>query len=148
MRNAGLGLLLGVCLMAAAPTRAEDVMVNGCREEDDPHVRLAYCTKLIESGKSVEEAKAWASIARGDAYLDDEQYQQAIDSYNEAIRLRPGDAEAWNDRGIAYAYSGETDKAITDYDTAIRLDPGTPSRSTIAVGPIAGRASTTKLFRI
>jgi tetratricopeptide (TPR) repeat protein len=98
-------------------------LVNGCREEDDPHIRLAYCTKLIESGKSVGEAKAWAFIARGDAFLEDEQYEQAIDSYNEAIRLKPGDAEAWVNRGLAYGYSGETDKAINDYDAAIRLDP-------------------------
>ena len=126
MRNACLGLLLGLCLMAAIPAWAEDVLVNGCREEDDPHIRLAYCTKLIESGKSVEEAKAWAAIARGDAYLDDEEYEQAIASYNDAIRLKPGDDEAWNDRGIAYQYSGEADKAINDYDTAIRLNPKNP----------------------
>jgi tetratricopeptide (TPR) repeat protein len=148
MRNACLGLLLGLCLMAAIPAWAEDVLVNGCREEDDPHIRLAYCTKLIESGKSVEEAKAWAAIARGDAYLDDEEYEQAIASYNDAIRLKPGDDEAWNDRGIAYQYSGEEDKAIMTTTRPSGSTPRTPLRSTIAVGPIAGKASTTRPFRI
>jgi len=74
MRIAYLAGLLGLCLMAAGPARAEDLLVNGCREEEDPHIRLAYCTKLIESGKSVPDAKAWAAIARGDAFFEDEQY--------------------------------------------------------------------------
>ncbi|MGD0021789.1 MAG: tetratricopeptide repeat protein [Smithellaceae bacterium] len=46
-----------------------------------------------------------------------------IEYLNEAIRLKPGDAEAYVNRGHAYAKLGEYQRAITDYNEAIRLKP-------------------------
>ena len=52
-----------------------------------------------------------------------EEYDKAIADYNEAIRLDPKDAAAYDNRGNAWQAKGEYDKAIADYNEAIRLDP-------------------------
>ena len=43
--------------------------------------------------------------------------------FNEAIRLDPKLAWAYNCRGNAWYRKKESDKAIADYNEAIRLDP-------------------------
>ena len=49
--------------------------------------------------------------------------ERAIEDWDEAIRLDPQDADAYNNRGIAYHDLGEYQRAIEDYDEAIRLNP-------------------------
>jgi len=47
----------------------------------------------------------------------------AIEDFNQAIRLKPDCAEAFNNRGIAYYNLGHHARAIEDYNQAIRLKP-------------------------
>ncbi len=49
--------------------------------------------------------------------------QKAIDYLNQAIKLHPGYAMAYNSRGNAYADLGKYRMAIEDYNRAIRLKP-------------------------
>ncbi|MEB3831869.1 CHAT domain-containing protein, partial [Phormidium sp. CCY1219] len=51
------------------------------------------------------------------------QYEEAIASYNEAIRLQPDFAVAYNNRGIAQRNLGQHEEAIASYNEAIRLQP-------------------------
>jgi tetratricopeptide (TPR) repeat protein len=60
---------------------------------------------------------------RGTAYLEGEQYDQAIVDFTAVIRLEPSDVSAYNSRGVAYRNKGDYDRAIADYDEAIRLRP-------------------------
>ena len=145
MRNACLGLLLGLCLMAAIPAWAEDVL-NGCRRQDDPHIRLAYCTKLIESENPWRKQRPGLPLRGATPISMTRRTRQAIASYNDAIRLKPGDDEAWNN-GIAYQYSRRW-RAINDYDTAIRLNPKNPLAFNNRGLGDRGKASTTRPFRI
>ena len=57
------------------------------------------------------------------AYADKQEYDRAIADYDEAIRLNPEVATAFNNRGNAYADKHLYDRAIADYDEAIRLNP-------------------------
>ena len=50
-------------------------------------------------------------------------YDRAIAEYDQAIKLKPFYANAYNYRGVAYMGKGLYDRAIEDYDTAIRLRP-------------------------
>lgn len=96
---------------------------------------LYYDVKNVEDIPDVSEAirdekNATYYMARGDSYYDSGEYDIAIASYNEAIRLDADFAWAYNNRGNAYYRKGEFDqaisefnKAIADYDRAIRLDP-------------------------
>ena len=60
---------------------------------------------------------------RGVIYDDLGQHLQAIEDYDDAIRLNPGYANAYYNRGNAYADLGQHLQAIEDYDDAIRLNP-------------------------
>jgi tetratricopeptide (TPR) repeat protein len=46
-----------------------------------------------------------------------------MEYFDEAIRLDPNNAAAYNNRGDSYAKLGQYEKAIEDFDEAIRLDP-------------------------
>jgi tetratricopeptide (TPR) repeat protein len=50
-------------------------------------------------------------------------YERAIADLNEAIRLDPKSAVAYNNRGSAYAFQGDIDRAIADFSASIRLEP-------------------------
>ena len=50
-------------------------------------------------------------------------YKDAITDYDIAIRLKPDNANAYNNRGVAKAKLGQHFAAIADYDIAIRLNP-------------------------
>ncbi|MFA5321582.1 MAG: tetratricopeptide repeat protein [Smithella sp.] len=49
--------------------------------------------------------------------------QKAIEYLDEAIKLKPDFAEAFNNRGNAYSDLGQYPRAIEDYNEAIRLKP-------------------------
>ena len=56
---------------------------------------------------------------RGLAHLDLGQLQQAIDDFNESIRLNPKDANTYAGRAIAHILLGEAESAQRDVDGAI-----------------------------
>ena len=49
--------------------------------------------------------------------------KKAIEYLDEAIKLQPNSAEAYNNRGNAYGDLKQNDRAIEDYNEAIRLKP-------------------------
>jgi hypothetical protein len=60
------------------------------------------------------------------AQLSEGNYDQAIQDFNEAIRVTPQFAGAFNGRGVAYFAKGDYGQAIQDFNEAIRLNPNTP----------------------
>ncbi len=71
--------------------------------------------------KRFEEAKGYHD--RGLAKINLGQYSDAVEDYDEAIRLDPKFAVAYTNRGFAKNSLGQYAAAIEDYDEAIRLDP-------------------------
>ena len=65
-------------------------------------------------------ARAWFSVGY---LIKDEDPEDALAAYAEAIRLKPDYAEAYNNRGAVKDALGRHDDAIADYDEAIRLKP-------------------------
>jgi tetratricopeptide (TPR) repeat protein len=68
-----------------------------------------------------DRAKAYA--LRGVARSTLKQYPDAMDDFNEALRLDPENAMAYRGRGHVWGARKEYDRAFQDYDEAIRLDP-------------------------
>jgi tetratricopeptide (TPR) repeat protein len=48
---------------------------------------------------------------------------QAIQQFQKALRISPGDADAHNNLGIAYVSKGMFDEGIEHYQAALRLKP-------------------------
>jgi cytochrome c-type biogenesis protein CcmH/NrfG len=53
-------------------------------------------------------------------------FDQAIEAYSEAIRLRPSYADAYAGLGNAYTAKGDVDRALSAHRAAIALDPFDP----------------------
>jgi tetratricopeptide (TPR) repeat protein len=88
-----------------------------------PDLPIEGCTAVIQTGRQVVDRLAIAYNNRGVAYRLKQEFDQAIDDFNEAIRLRPNYANAFNNRGVAFRNKGDLDHAVADYDEAIRLKP-------------------------
>jgi tetratricopeptide (TPR) repeat protein len=89
-------------------------------------VVLALVAAACESPpETVPSAPGLASdfLDRGLAYQEMGKYDQAIQDYSEAIRLRPDYAIAFNNRGNTYYRKRVYDQAMNDLSEAIRLKP-------------------------
>jgi tetratricopeptide (TPR) repeat protein len=60
---------------------------------------------------------------RGRGYVAKGDFDQAVEQYNEALKIDPKYAVTYNNRGNAYYFKKDYSRAIADYDEAIRLDP-------------------------
>jgi tetratricopeptide (TPR) repeat protein len=58
---------------------------------------------------------------RGDAYLANGEYMQAIADFSTVLSLKPDFASAYNNRGNAYKEKGDFERALADYTEVIRL---------------------------
>jgi len=57
------------------------------------------------------------------SYYYKSDYKSAIAGFNQALKLKPDDAKAYNNRGIAYKNQGKYSEAIADYNQALKLKP-------------------------
>ena len=68
-------------------------------------------------------AGAKSHLKAGNVFVDQEQFMQAAAEYQEAIRLDPEYAEAYNNFGISLAEQGEMADAVKAFRQAVRIDP-------------------------
>ena len=62
-----------------------------------------------------------ALVDQGVAHLDDGKFDQALNKFNEALKLQPNDAALYDYRGIAYRAKGQDDLALKDFNKAMEL---------------------------
>jgi tetratricopeptide (TPR) repeat protein len=60
---------------------------------------------------------------KGREALDKKDYDLAIACFDEAIRINPRNANAYNNRGCAYGAKRDSKAAIEDFSNAIRINP-------------------------
>jgi tetratricopeptide (TPR) repeat protein len=60
---------------------------------------------------------------RGDSYLKNGNYDQAIAEYTQAIELDPSLASFYYNRGLAYSNKADYDNAISDFSQVIMMNP-------------------------
>jgi serine/threonine protein kinase/tetratricopeptide (TPR) repeat protein len=84
----------------------------------DPIDALRFSTAAV----AIRPANAGARLALGDALAKLRRFDDAIASYNEAIRLNKDFPGAHNQLGYALREIGRVEEAIAEYRTAIQLD--------------------------
>lgn len=126
MRKLMLCAALSLAWMApaAAQTDAELRARCGTRGSDDENI--AGCTAAIESNVGPIAFKALAYRIRGGHYERKGELDRALQDYNRALLLQPGEYDAIMERGDLYARLGDHERAIFDYSTALGLQPRNP----------------------
>ncbi|WP_461459117.1 tetratricopeptide repeat protein [Methanothrix sp.] len=89
-------------------------------ERQSPAAPLKITVDLIEN----ESREFWYN--KGNALYELGKYDEAIEAYEQAIRLDPNYAAAWNNRGITLYERGQNDEAIASYNMALGIDPQYP----------------------
>lgn len=124
--------------LSSAIHEARDIRDNPKASPTDK--AIAEAILLQEQGKREEALKIWRGIAGafeevdrelsarayfsvGYLLIQQEKPEDAIAAYDEAIRLKPNFAGAYNDRGGAKNMLGRHEDAIADRNQAIRLKP-------------------------
>ena len=62
-------------------------------------------------------------VQLGNLYFDAERYTDAVQWYEDALRLQPKDANVSTDLGVAYYYVNQPDKAIQQFEQSLKIDP-------------------------
>ena len=83
----------------------------------------AYSIKAGNVQVSRTELSLKEIILEGNEYLDSRHLSVALDYYDQAIKINPNYAYAWNNKGIALHNLGKHKDAIECYDRAIMIDP-------------------------
>ncbi len=106
--------------------------MNGFQLRTDARYFAADAARLIaglephlRASQPVADVKTRAEkyVESGVEHYSKGNYDRAIAEYDEAIRLYPKHATAYNNRALAYFSIGDYDRAIADCNEAIRLDP-------------------------
>ena len=93
-------------LTCSAATQTGDDNSARCASQD-PDVRIAGCTAVIQAGTGTTSEMANAFTNRCGAYNRKGEYDRAIVDCDQAIKVDPNYAEAFVDRGIAYLSKGQ-----------------------------------------
>jgi tetratricopeptide (TPR) repeat protein len=115
--------LIGTAHAQTSPTWQRCINEPRQVETDE---QIAACTTLIDGGQESRTNLAAAHVNRGIALRRKGDSDKALADYDEAVRLQPDVATAFNGRGGIYNDRKEYDRAIAQFDEALRLRPGNP----------------------
>jgi cytochrome c-type biogenesis protein CcmH/NrfG len=79
--------------------------------------------KALE-GLAAQNAKdAQSRVQLGNMFFDAEQYAQAIEWYEQAIKINPNEPNVSTDLGVAYYYTNQPDRALAQFEHSLKVDP-------------------------
>ncbi len=96
---------------------------NSNQSEKDFNQEIEKIKVEAEKRQKSNEATAWDYFAQANQYQDLNDYDNAIKSYNKAIKLQTDVPYFYNNRGIAYGKLKKYGKALSDYNKTIELNP-------------------------
>jgi cytochrome c-type biogenesis protein CcmH/NrfG len=62
-------------------------------------------------------------VLLGNLYFDAERYPEAINWYQDALKIDPRNPNVSTDLGIAYYYTNQPDRALAQFDRSLAIDP-------------------------
>ena len=100
------------------PQECEEAM-----QTRSPQGQVDLFTICLDSGRLSGDPKATTLKERAIAYMHLGRHQFAVEDLNEAIKIKPGDADNFYLRGFAYRALGQHQKAVEDSNRAVGMDP-------------------------
>jgi cytochrome c-type biogenesis protein CcmH/NrfG len=138
-------LLLGVALGylfrgsaspdAAAASTSSDVASGSVPSQSQPPqitpeqqkamAEKAVAPLLASLRENPDDFDAVVKVAN--LYYDGQQYSDAVQFYQRALKIQPRNADVITDLGTSFWYTGDADKAIDEFQTALKYQPGRAS---------------------
>lgn len=122
-RSCVLRALLCAAALALIASSGHAQDRSACQENAPPDAALAACDRALAAPGLSARERAALVFNRAVAWGRKRNFANAIRDFDEAIRLDPRAAKAYNWRGNARRSKGDPAQAIADYDRAIALDP-------------------------
>ncbi len=116
-QSAGVTATAAPAAAAAAPATAGE----GGRPPAAP-LDEARARELVAAASGAPADPA-PRVELGNLYFDAERYTDAVEWYEQALRLKPADANVSTDLGVAYYYTDQPDKAIQQFEHSLEIDP-------------------------
>lgn len=91
-----------------------------------PAARPALDEAQVTALKNIaagDPANVQSRVQLGNLYFDAERYQDAIQWYDEALRLNPRDVDVSTDLAVCYYYTNQPDRAVSQLEASLRIDP-------------------------
>jgi len=123
------GIIVAIALAAgalqfAAPALAQSKLDIACAGSAGATIeqRIAACDKIIKSGRGTPHERAVAFNYRGGALYYSGKPERAMEDYDQAIKLDPYYAHAYNNRCWSGAVLGRTEQAAADCSKVLKLN--------------------------
>lgn len=101
-----------VLLSAVASSSAQDN-----KDKQDTKVKNAESVDKGDRGKSKEQVQFGINVAQNNLW------NEALYRWQQAVKIDPSYAAAWNNLAIAYEHEGKFEDAKKAYEQALTLDP-------------------------
>jgi tetratricopeptide (TPR) repeat protein len=111
-----------VAPVAALADSADEPAVCAVESKLPPGEVIGICGLVIGSN-TTSATRVHALVTRAELHRKMEHYDLAMADCEEAIRLDPANAEAFDLRGNVLASDKKFERALDDFDRSIRLDP-------------------------
>ena len=106
----------------AAPVAAATAAPGTEGRPPAPALDEARVKELVDAAAG-EPANPAPRVQLGNVYFDAERYTDSVQWYEDALRLKPTDANVSTDLGVAYYYTNQPDKAIQQFEQSLKSDP-------------------------
>jgi len=110
--------------VAGAPA-ADNAGAPAAAQQQKAAVDQAVAPLLASLQSNPDDFDAIVKVAN--LYYDGQQYPEAIQYYERALKLQPQNADVLTDYGTSYWYTGNADKAIAEFQAALKSQPGRAS---------------------
>ena len=62
-------------------------------------------------------------VAKGQSFLEDGKFDEALDFFERALILNQDDPDLWNNKGIALRSMGRYEEAMECFNKSLKIDP-------------------------
>ena len=119
-------LLLAFCLAAMPSASGQDAgywQAQALSDHQNGSSNLAL--EDIDQYLALEPDDLWAWIFKANLQKEMKQYSEAVDSFDQIIRIDPGNAQAYNDRALLLSGGlSQHEDALDSIKRAIEINPG------------------------
>jgi protein O-mannosyl-transferase len=80
--------------------------------------------ELLTAAREIAPLNGEVAAEMGRVFLEERQYDAALQEFGRAVALNPDEARNFNNRGVAFEGLGLLEAARSDFNHAVTLDPG------------------------